>query len=105
LLKLMKVDKAFLDPSLSLGKLARDLGVSQHHLSQVLNERLGQNFFEFVNVYRVEEAKLKLLERKSISVLAIGEEVGFSSKSAFNSAFKKQTGLTPSQFRDQDPQP
>lgn len=101
LLAAMETEKPYVDGDLTLSKLAGRLSVSTHHLSQIINERMGQNFFDFVNRYRVEEAKRKLVDpaRKHYSLLAIAEEVGFNSKSAFNAAFKKQTSMTPSEFR------
>ena len=101
LLAVMARDKPYMDGDLSLPKLATKLSVSAHHLSQIINERLNQNFFDFVNTYRVEEAKRMLLDpaKRHYSLLAIAEEVGFNSKSAFNMAFKKQTNMTPSGFR------
>lgn len=70
-------------------------------LSQIINERLKQNFVDFINTYRVEEAKRKLLapHKSHYSVLAIAEEAGFNSKSSFNSVFKKHARMTPSEFR------
>lgn len=101
LLDVMESEKPYTDGELTLPKLAARLSVSTHHLSQVINERLGQSFSDFVNSYRVGEAKRMLSDPAAghYSVLAIGEEVGFNSKSSFNTAFKKQTGMTPSEFR------
>lgn len=101
LLGLMEREKPYTDGRLTLTKLAAKLSVTPHHLSQIMNERLNQNFFDFVNTYRVEEAKRQLHDdaKKHYSLLAIAEEVGFNSKSAFNAAFKKQTDMTPSDFR------
>jgi AraC-like DNA-binding protein len=101
LLGLMERERPYTDGSLTLSKLAAKLSVTPHHLSQVINERLNQNFFDFVNTYRVEEAKRQLLAdtKKHYSLLAIAEAVGFNSKSAFNAAFKKQTDMTPSDFK------
>lgn len=101
LLAAMEAEKPYTDGDLTLAKLAARLSLSPHHLSQIINERLGQNFFDFINTYRVEEAKRKLFDpaTKHYSLLAIAEEVGFNSKSAFNTAFKKQTSMTPSEFR------
>ena len=75
--------------------------MSTSHLSQTINELLGQSFSDFVNSYRIEEAKRKLVDPacKHLSVLGIAEEVGFNSKSSFNSVFKKHTAMTPSEFR------
>lgn len=101
---LMNKEKPYLDSELSLQKLSSLLAISPHHLSQVLNENMEQSFFDFVNSYRIEEAKKLLLSPKSelLTILAIAEESGFNSKSAFNTAFKKFTGLTPSEFKKQN---
>jgi AraC-like DNA-binding protein len=101
LLRFMATEKPFLNSALSLYGLAQKLSIPPHHLSQIINERLQQNFFEFVNRHRVEEAKKMLLDsaKANINIAGIGFEVGFSSISAFNTAFKKHTGMTPSQFR------
>jgi AraC-like DNA-binding protein len=97
----METEKPYTDGDLTLQKLARKLLISPHHLSQTLNERLRQNFFDFVNSYRIEEAKRRLVDpaKKHYSILGIAEEVGFNSKSAFNVAFKKHANMTPSEFR------
>jgi AraC-like DNA-binding protein len=85
----------------SLSELARKIGESPHHVSQVINEKLNQSFFELLASYRVEEAKRILLEDKTnkLTVEEISEIVGYNSKTAFNNAFKKLTGKTPSEFR------
>ncbi len=95
----MATEKPHRQRDLSLPKLAQRLSISTHHLSQIINERLQQNFFEFVNQYRIEEARSMLLDKANINVAEIGFEAGFSSVSAFNTAFKKYTGTSPSQFR------
>ena len=72
-------------------------------LSLLINERTGMHFYDFVNRYRVEEAKRLLREsilRDELSILGIAYEVGFNSKSSFNTAFKKAAGITPSQYRN-----
>lgn len=101
LLQLMETEKLYLDAGLTISKLADRLSIPAPHLSQTINERLNQNFVDFINSYRVEEAKRRLLDpaRKHYSVLAIAEEVGFNSKSSFNSVFKKHVQMTPSEFR------
>jgi len=75
--------------------------VSPHHVSQVINEKLGKSFFELLASYRVEEAKKILSDEKrsNITVEEISELVGYNSKTAFNNAFRKITGKTPSEFR------
>jgi AraC-like DNA-binding protein len=102
LLHCMKEKKPFTDGDLSLQKLAQGLSISPHHLSQIINERLGQTFSDFINSYRVEEAKRRLLDPsfKHLSLLGIAIDVGFNSKSSFNSVFKKHTNMTPSEFRN-----
>lgn len=101
LIHLMESEKPFLDIDLTLSQLASRVGISPNHLSQVLNESLRQSFFDFVTTYRVEEAKKGILNpaNKHLTILAIAYEAGFTSKSSFNSAFKKHTGMTPTQFK------
>jgi AraC-like DNA-binding protein len=96
---LMEIEKPFLDDSFSMPLLAKQLAVSPHHLSQILNESLGQSFFDFMAQYRVQEAQKLLLEKNHLKIEEIAEMVGYNSKSAFNTAFKKNTGLSPSEFR------
>ena len=101
LLQCMKEKKPFTVGDLTLQKLAESLSISPHHLSQTINERLGQTLSDFINSYRVEEAKRRLLDPafKHLSLLGIAVDVGFNSKSSFNSVFKKHTDMTPSEFR------
>lgn len=96
----MRLEKPFTDQQLTLVKLARQLDISENKLSQVINTRTQDNFFEFVNKYRVELVidKLKGGEHKSSTLLGLAFDSGFNSKASFNSAFKKITGLTPSAF-------
>ena len=98
----MKSNRPYLDSDLTLPKLAQDLNVSTHHLSQVINEMHDKNFFNFINKYRVEEVKRKIQDPKyqNYSLLGIAFESGFNSKSAFNRVFKNVTGTTPSRYRD-----
>jgi AraC-like DNA-binding protein len=95
----MTQDQLFLDASLSLPKLAKHIATSPSYISQTLNETLGLNFFDYVNRYRVEAAKIQLLNSEQ-TVLDIAMNVGFNAKSSFYTAFKKETQLTPSQFRN-----
>ena len=97
----MKKEKPYLIPSLTINELADKLSIPSRHLSQVINESLNQNFFDFVNSYRIEEAKHILLDNSDgkRTILQIVFETGFNSKSVFNSAFKKHTGMTPSEMK------
>jgi AraC-like DNA-binding protein len=99
--EIMSKEKLYLNSELCLPDLAQKLAVSTHHLSQILNERIGKNFFEYINGLRVEEAK-KLLKDENLdylSIAGIAQEAGFNSLSAFNIIFKKSTGSTPSAYR------
>jgi AraC-like DNA-binding protein len=93
--------KYFQDNLASLSELAKKIGESSHHVSQVINEKLNVSFFELLASYRVEEAKRIFSgdKRNKFTVEEISEMVGYNSKTAFNNAFKKLTGKTPSEFR------
>jgi AraC-like DNA-binding protein len=84
-----------------LSQLAQQLGTSANYLSQIINEQLKVNFYDFVNGYRVEEAKRLMCstERQNTNILKIALDSGFNSKSAFYTAFKKATSITPTQYR------
>ena len=97
----MLAEKPFLDPGFSLPALSKRLGVSTHHLSQILNEELRQSFFDLLGSYRIQEAQRLLADEGNayIKIEEIGQMVGYNSKSAFNTAFRKITGSTPSEYR------
>jgi len=98
----MKDSKPFLEPELTLDDLASQLSIKSKFLSQVINEQLQQNFFDFINRYRIEEAARLLTnpKDKKITILEVLYKVGFNSKSSFNTLFKKYTGLTPTEFKN-----
>lgn len=97
----MDKEKPYLDPNITLAKLAARLSIPTKQMSQIINEEREQNFKNFLNQYRVEEACKKLLDpkEKDFVLLKIAHEVGFNSKSVFNAAFKKFTGMSPSEYR------
>lgn len=100
LLQVMEAEKPYLDPFLTLDKLAGLLETNPKHLSAVINNGFNKNFYEFVNAYRIQEVK-KLLQApdyKHLTIAAIANEAGFNSKSTFNAIFKKHTNLTPKEF-------
>jgi AraC-like DNA-binding protein len=101
LVQFMEKEKPFKNAELTLAELAAGLSVSPNHLSQIINDALGQSFFDFVNAYRVKEAQKALHDpsNRNLTILAIAYEAGFNSKSTFNTAFKKHTRMTPSQFK------
>lgn len=100
LVSLMEDEKLYLDPDLTLIDLSKKLKIHYNHLSRIINEKFSLPYNDFVNQYRVEEAK-KLLSSsdEKQSVLQIMYETGFYSKSVFNTAFKKFTGMTPTEYR------
>ncbi|MCG8414970.1 MAG: helix-turn-helix transcriptional regulator [Pseudomonadales bacterium] len=97
-----ETDKLYLISDLTLPDLAGQLELTTHVVSQVLNDTIGQNFYDFVNGYRVEEAKrwLESSDFRNRAISQIAQESGFNSSSAFYNAFRKKTGMTPSQWRD-----
>ncbi len=95
----MKVDKIFADPDITLKSLAEKLSVSYHVLSQFLNSVIGMEFRNYINKYRIEEAKRIISSDPGSSIISICYNVGFQSKSAFNSAFKKLTGISPTEYK------
>ncbi|MBU3914921.1 helix-turn-helix domain-containing protein [bacterium] len=100
LLELMEKERIYRESDLNLLILSNQMGISTHHLSQILNEYLKQNFFDFVNKYRIEEAKSLMLDDEySGNLLDIVFQTGFNSKSSFYNAFKKYTDMTPTQFK------
>lgn len=94
----MKKDKLYLDANLSLSRLSSHIAVTPNHISQTLNEIMNSNFFNYVNRWRVEEAKRQILET-NYSILEISIDVGFNSRSSFYKAFKYETGKTPNQYK------
>ncbi len=89
----------FLDPELSLSRLARQSGVPAKELSALINQRIGMHFFDFINGYRVDHASALLLAERDMTVTDVLYASGFNSKSSFNTAFKKHQGQTPSAWR------
>ncbi len=97
----MRKQKPFLNPELSIDQIAKALELPKHHLSQAINSGLKQNFSEFLNTYRISEAKTLLQDSKQnhLTIAAIAFEAGFKSLSHFNSTFKKIVQTPPSTFR------
>lgn len=93
--------KPYLDPELTLSALARELSLNRSQLSQLINEGMGDNFYNFVNRFRVEEVKKLMVDPKyhNLNMLGLALEAGFKSKSTFNLIFKRFTGLTPSEYK------
>jgi len=96
----METDQLYLDAQLSLTQLARHVQLNPRLVSKVLNDGLGKSFYDFVNAYRVEAVKEKLVSAhyQHLTFLGVAFESGFNSKATFNHLFKKHTGLTPKQY-------
>jgi len=95
---LMVTEKPYTNQSLKSADVAQQLNLSTHELSRLVNEHLGRSFTDFINEYRVEEAKRLITTNSRYTIEAIGNQAGFNSKSAFYKAFKKFHGTTPGQF-------
>ncbi len=98
---LIQEEKIFINDKLSIEDIAIKLDTNTKYISQIINETYNKNFYNFINSYRIEEAKRLLIseENDKYSILGIAQSVGFVSKSTFNVAFKRNTGLTPSEFK------
>jgi AraC-like DNA-binding protein len=101
LVKYMDEKKPYLDAELTLTELAKGLNITRTQLSSLINEGTGNNFYDFINKYRVEEVKRLMVDptMKNYNMLGLALEAGFKSKSTFNLIFKRFTGLTPSEYR------
>ncbi|WP_158548329.1 AraC family transcriptional regulator [Marixanthomonas ophiurae] len=99
--ELLITKKPYLDESLSLSQLAEELDITDKKLSELLNQHLHTNFYNFINDYRVKEVKEKLIKEgnEKYTLLSIAFDCGFQSKTSFNRVFKQKTGMSPSKFR------
>ena len=97
--KVMAEKQLFKNPNLKVNDLAKEINVSGHQLSQLLNDNIEKNFTLFVNEYRINEACKILSENTNLTIDAIGDEVGFNAKSTFFATFKKIKGMTPSAYQ------
>ena len=97
----MEENEPYLESNLSMYDLAKQLNVSARELSICINHTLDKHFFDFINEYRIKKA-MELIRNSSddkLTILEVLYEVGFNSKSSFNTAFKKHTGITPTEFK------
>ena len=99
----METQEPYLEPSLSVYDLSKQLNWQPKELSVLINHDLNQHFFDFVNEYRIKKAMEILADasKNDLTILEILYEVGFNSKSSFNTAFKKYTKQTPTEYRKQ----
>ncbi|MBL8035662.1 MAG: AraC family transcriptional regulator, partial [Leptospiraceae bacterium] len=94
-------DKVYRQEELSLMSLAEKIGLTRHELSELFNTRLNTTFYEFLSEHRIREAQTLLENDRSARVLDIAMAVGFNSKSTFNKEFRRVTGKSPTEFRDE----
>ncbi|MCP5493376.1 MAG: helix-turn-helix transcriptional regulator [Leptospiraceae bacterium] len=95
----MQQDKPYLEEDVSLEFIATNLKLSNHQLSQFLNQILKKSFYQYINEFRVQEAIKIIQNDPKINILNVAYKVGFNSKSSFNTTFKKITGTTPSEYK------
>ena len=98
--ELMEAEKPYLENNLNINELAKMLKTTFHKLSQVINGSFHKNFYDFINTYRIKESKqlLKKPENEIYTIISIAYICGFSSKSSFYNAFRKNTGITPGEY-------
>ncbi len=101
LTRFMEDKKPYLDAELSLSSLSKQIGLNRNQLSQLINNGIGENFYDFINKYRVEEVKRLMADpqKQHYNLLGMAMESGFKSKSTFNLIFKRFTGLTPTEYK------
>lgn len=101
LLKYMEDEKPYMNNELRIQDISNELNIPIHILSYIINTQLNKNFFDFVNAYRIEEAKRRLLSKEydNLTIIAIAFDCGFNSKATFNRLFKQYTQSTPSEFK------
>jgi len=95
-------EELFLNAQLKLADVSNRLGQPSHVISMVINTQSGKSFNDFINRLRIEKAQTKIRKEKDRKIIAIAMESGFSSLSAFNKAFKKNTGINPSEYRSKN---
>lgn len=100
LIRFMENEKPYLNPELSLQELSDNIDATRHQLSSVINQVHEMNFYEFVNLYRIEEVKRLMEDPKNhnLKLISIAYDAGFNSKASFNRIFKQKTNMTPSQY-------
>lgn len=98
---LMREERAYLDSELSLDKLAAAVRIHPHYLSQILNDHLGKNFYDYINAQRIAHARSLLLEQPGLPVVDVAVACGYNNKNSFYNSFRRFVGMTPTEFRQQ----
>lgn len=104
IVNVIEKQKLYTETELTLKQLADKLQLPSYQVSQAINDGMKKNFYDLINGYRVENAKRLLLDPKNenYTILSVGFEAGFNSKTTFNTVFKKFTGVTPTEFRNKN---
>lgn len=102
LIKLLEVDKIYTKPEITIDGIAERIGIPTYLTSKIINQKLNTNFYTLINKYRLEEVKFELLNSKDKTIIEIAYQAGFNSKTTFYDVFKKNTGLSPSEFKKQE---
>lgn len=99
--RLIENDEKYLNPNINLNLLAKEIRISSHQLSKLINENSNKNFNDFINYYRVKKSQDLLVDKNNthLTIAFLAMECGFNSLSSFNSAFKKVSGITPSAYK------
>jgi AraC-like DNA-binding protein len=97
--QVMQEQTPYLDSELSLQKLAAILGINQHYLSQILNDNIRKNFYDFINEYRIAHARKLLLDQPDMPIIDVAVAAGYNSRNSFYNSFRRFVGMTPSDFR------
>ncbi|MBN1531116.1 MAG: AraC family transcriptional regulator [Spirochaetes bacterium] len=99
MMEMIENEKVYRDPEITIQSLSNSLEISAYHLSLILNEKMRMNFRSFINRYRLEEAKRLLTHEPEKSIIEVAFAVGFNSKTAFNTLFSREAGVTPREYR------
>ncbi|MBK9399672.1 MAG: helix-turn-helix transcriptional regulator [Bacteroidetes bacterium] len=99
----MQKEKLYRESELKLETLASKLNVPKHYVSQIINQYYKVNYFEYINLLRIDEAKLLLVaeDKKSMNIIEVAYWVGYNTKNTFNNAFRRIVGVTPTEYRRQ----
>lgn len=97
-------ERPYMNPELTVQDLSKQVNIARHHLTEILNSDIGKNFFTFINEYRINAVKRRLMDEKfdHLTIIAIAYDCGFNSKSTFNSIFKQHTNMTPSKWKAEE---
>ena len=98
----MQEEGLYKNALLKLELIAKKMKITENHLSQLLNDNMGKSYTEYINEYRINAAKEILKSNPQQTIESIAYEVGYNAKASFFTTFKKQTGMTPAVFRDEE---